>query len=88
MPRHVSQKADTVYRNAKPEAAPYRIGDGGGLFMLVEPDGNKRWRWQYARPVTSKRNTLALGDYPTVTAATPVSPNTGTPDRERSAMSR
>lgn len=69
MPRHVSQKADTVYRNAKPEAAPYRIGDGGGLFMLVEPDGTKRWRWQYARPVTGKRNTLALGDYPTVTAA-------------------
>jgi len=69
MPKLVSQKADTVYRNAKPAMGQYRIGDGGGLFLLVEPDGAKRWRWQYARPVTSKRNTLALGDYPTVTAS-------------------
>ena len=69
MPRAVSQKADTVYRTAKAKNAPYRIGDGGGLFMLVEPDGSKRWRLQYARPVTGKRNTLSLGDYPTVTVA-------------------
>jgi integrase len=69
MPKVVSQKADTYYRNVKPKDAPYRIGDGGGLFMLVDPDGARRWRWQYARPVTGKRNTLALGDYPTVTAA-------------------
>lgn len=69
MPKHVSQKADTVFRNAKPKAAPYRIGDGGGLFLLVGPDASKRWRLQYARPVSGKRNTLALGDYPAVTAA-------------------
>ncbi|MDP2431119.1 MAG: tyrosine-type recombinase/integrase [Pseudomonadota bacterium] len=69
MPKHVPQNAETVYRNAKAREAPYRIGDGAGLFMLVDPDGSKRWRWQYARPVTGKRNTLALGDYPTVTAA-------------------
>jgi integrase len=69
MPKHVSQKADTYFRNARAEASAYRISDGGGLFMVVEPDGSKRWRWQYTRPVTGKRNTLALGDYPTVTVA-------------------
>ena len=35
----------------------------------MDPDGSKRWRWQYARPVTGRRNTLSLGDYPTVTVA-------------------
>jgi integrase len=69
MPKHVSQKANTVYRNAKGKKASYRIGDGSGLFLLVDPDGSKRWRWQYARPVTGKRNTLSLGDYPTVSVA-------------------
>lgn len=69
MPKHVSQKADTAYRNAKGKKASYRIGDGGGLFLLVDPDGSKRWRWQYARPVTGKRNTLSLGDYPTVSVS-------------------
>lgn len=69
MPKHVSQKTDTVYRNAKGKEASYRIGDGGGLFLLVDPDGSKRWRWQYARPVTGRRNTLSLGDYPTITVA-------------------
>jgi integrase len=69
MPKHVSQKADTVFRTAKAKDASYRIGDGGGLFLLVEPVGAKRWRWQYARPVTGKRNTLSLGDYPKVTVA-------------------
>lgn len=69
MPKQVNQKSDTFFRNAKPHATAYRIGDGGGLYMLVNPDGRKAWRWQYARPVTGKRNTLALGDYPEVTAA-------------------
>lgn len=69
MPKHVSQHPDTTYRNAKPKSAPYRIGDGGGLYMQVNPDGRKAWRWQYARPVTGKRNTLAFGDYPAVTAS-------------------
>ena len=40
MPKHVSQKADTVFRNAKGKEACYRIGDGGGLFLLVDPDGH------------------------------------------------
>ena len=69
MPKHVSQKANTVYRNAKGKEASYRIGDGGGLFLLVDPDGSKRWRGQYARSVTGRRNTLSLGDYPTLTVA-------------------
>ncbi len=69
MPKTVSRKADTVYRTAKSKDAAYRIGDGDGLYMLVDPSGPKRWRWQYARPLTGKRNTLSLGDYPIVAVA-------------------
>lgn len=68
MPKLVPQKAETVYRTAKPRSASYRISDGGGLYMLVDPDGSKRWRFQYTRP-GGGRNTLGLGDYPTVTTA-------------------
>jgi integrase len=68
MPKLVPKKAETVYRTAKPRSASYRISDGGGLYMLVDPDGSKRWRFQYTRPVGG-RNTLGLGDYPTVTTA-------------------
>jgi hypothetical protein len=44
MPRAVSQKVDAVFRMAKPKALAYRIGDGGGLYLLVNPNGTKAWR--------------------------------------------
>jgi len=69
MPKLTAQKAETVFRNAKPAAKQYRIGDGGGLFLLVMPDGQRKWRWQYDRPISGARNMLSLGDYPTVTAS-------------------
>src|SRR6185312_11645095 len=52
--------------NAKPEAKPYKLTDGGGLFLLVQPSGAKWWRWKYRRPDTGKENTLSLGTYPEV----------------------
>ncbi|EIL88675.1 phage-related integrase [Rhodanobacter sp. 115] len=52
--------------NAKPQAKPYRLTDGGGLFLLVQPSGAKWWRWKYRRPDTGKENTLSLGTYPEV----------------------
>jgi integrase len=68
MPRLASQKPETTYRTAKPKDAVYRISDGLGLYMLVNPDGSKRWRFQYTRP-DGGRNTLGLGDYPAVGVA-------------------
>ncbi|KGP23243.1 hypothetical protein NY68_17850 [Xanthomonas citri pv. fuscans] len=47
-----------------------KLRDGGGLYLLLRPDGAKWWRWDYRRPVTSKRNTLSLGTYPDVSLAT------------------
>jgi len=55
---------DTAIRKAKPGTAPQKLRDGGGLYLLLRPDGARWWRWDYRRPVTGKRNTLSLGTYP------------------------
>ena len=56
---------DTRIRNAKPNAKPYKLSDGGGMYLLVKPDGGRYWRLDYR--FAGKRRTLALGVYPTVT---------------------
>ncbi len=52
---------DVAVRKAKPGAKPAKLTDGGGLYLLLRPDGGKWWRLDYRRPVTGKRNTLSLG---------------------------
>jgi integrase len=56
---------DTRVRNAKPNDRAYKLGDSGGMYMLVMPDGARYWRMDYR--FLGKRRTLALGVYPTVT---------------------
>lgn len=50
-------------KNAKPESKPYKITDGGGMYLLVTKTG-KYWRYDYR--FLKKRKTLALGVYPEV----------------------
>lgn len=52
--------------NAKPQAKPYKLADGRGMYLLVKPDGARWWRFDYRRPGTGKRNTLSLGTFPDV----------------------
>ena len=56
--------SDTAIRKAKPAATPTKLADGEGLYLLLNPNGSRWWRWDYRRPVTGKRNTLSLGTYP------------------------
>jgi integrase len=56
---------DTHIRNAKPKAKLYKLSDGGGMYLLVTPDGGRYWRLDYR--FAGKRRTLALGIYPIVT---------------------
>lgn len=58
--------SDTAIRKAKPGEKPIKLRDGGGLYLLLQPDGARWWRVDYRRPITSKRNTLSLGVYPMV----------------------
>lgn len=56
---------DTAVRAAKPGAAPIKLYDAEGLFLLVMPEGGKRWRFKYR--FGGKEKLLALGVYPAVT---------------------
>lgn len=51
-------------KGAKPKDKPYKLSDGGGLFLLVQPNGAKYWRMDYS--FAGKRKTLAIGVYPDV----------------------
>ena len=58
---------DTAIRKAKPQAKPFKLADGGGMYLLVKPDGRRYWRMDYRHE--GKRKTLAFGVYPTITLA-------------------
>ena len=54
--------SDAAARKAKPEAKPYKMADGGGMYLEVMPNGSKYWRLKYRFAGKEKR--LALGVYP------------------------
>ncbi len=61
---HLSDKA---VRNAKPAVKTYRLKDGDGLYLQVDPRGSKYWRLRYFH--LGKEKMLALGTYPEVSLA-------------------
>lgn len=58
---------DTTIRNAKSKDKPYKLSDGGGLFISVQPNGGKWWRFKYR--FIDKEKLLSLGVYPDVSLA-------------------
>ncbi len=53
---------DTAIKNAKPTDKPYKMQDEKGMYLLVNPNGSKYFRYNYR--FNGKRKTLALGTYP------------------------
>ena len=53
--------------NAAPARKPYKLSDGGGLHILVQPHGSKLWRLRYR--FGGRENMLGLGSFPTLTLA-------------------
>ena len=51
-------------KKAKPVVKPYKLADGGGMYLLIQPTGSKLWRLAYR--FAGKQKTLALGIYPDV----------------------
>lgn len=58
---------DTAIRRSNPQEKPYKLTDGKGLFLLVNPSGGKLWRWKYR--FGGKEKLMTLGAYPDVTLA-------------------
>ncbi|QNQ19384.1 tyrosine-type recombinase/integrase [Kosakonia sp. SMBL-WEM22] len=52
---------------SKPQDKPYKLSDGGGMYLLVNPNGSRYWRLKYR--YAGKEKLLALGVYPDVTLA-------------------
>lgn len=55
---------DLTIKAAKPGEKVSKLPDGGGLYLLLHPNGSKYWRYDYR--FAGKRKTLALGVYPSV----------------------
>jgi hypothetical protein len=55
---------DAKLRALKGKAAPFKISDAEGLYLLVAPSGSKMWRLAYR--FDGKQKTLALGHYPVI----------------------
>ena len=66
MARLVKPLTATQVSNAKPKATMYKMFDGGGLFLQVNPSGSKHWKMKY-RKNDGKEGLLTFGSYPAVT---------------------
>lgn len=59
--------SEAVIRQAEPRPKPYKISDGGGLYVSVQPGGSKLWRFKYRHE--GNENTLSFGAHPGVSLA-------------------
>jgi integrase len=55
---------DLEVRHAAPREKDYKLADGGGLHLLVRPNGSKLWRMKYR--FAGKEKLLSFGAYPSV----------------------
>ena len=55
---------DTEVRESKPSDKPYRLSDGGSLYLWVTPSSGKFWRWAYT--FGGKEKLMSFGKYPDV----------------------
>lgn len=56
--------SDVKIKNAKAAAKPMKLYDERGLFLIVMPNGGKRWRFKYR--FDDKEKLLSLGVYPDI----------------------
>lgn len=65
MARLIKPLTATQVSNAKPKEKMYKLFDGGGLFLQVNPSGGKHWKMKY-RKNDGKESLLSFGSYPAV----------------------
>jgi hypothetical protein len=54
-------------KSTKPAERAYKLADTGGLFLLVQPNGSKLWRYKFR--LNGVEGLQALGAFPEVTLA-------------------
>lgn len=58
---------DKMCKAAKPKEKPYKMFDGGGLYLEVKPSSSKLWRLKYR--FLDKEKKLCIGEYPAISLA-------------------
>ena len=58
---------DTQIRKAKPSEKPYKLTDSNGLYIVINPNGSKLWRYRFR--LDGKESVFAIGAYPDVSLA-------------------
>jgi hypothetical protein len=53
---------DIKVKTAKNTNKPYKLTDGGGMYLLVNPNGSKYWQYRFR--LNSKQGTYQIGSYP------------------------
>jgi integrase len=66
MARNGAALTEMQVRNAKPRDKPYKLFDGGGLYLEVVSTGSRIWRLKF-RQANGKENRLTFGPYPEIT---------------------
>jgi integrase len=57
----MTKLTDVKINSAKPQTEPFRLSDGGALFLEVRPSGAKLWRYRYR--LGDKQGIYAIGKY-------------------------
>lgn len=68
MPKLIVPLGDAEVKNAKAKEKPYRLYDGGGLYLEVRPNGSKLWRMKF-KQANGKEGRLSFGKYPEISLA-------------------
>jgi len=55
---------ERVIKNVKHKAKQFKLSDGGGLYLLVHPNGSKYWRFDFR--IGGKQKSSSLGVWPGV----------------------
>lgn len=60
----MSKLTDRAIKALEPKTKPYKLADGMGLYLEVQPTGARYWRFKYLFGGKQKR--IALGVYPEI----------------------
>lgn len=60
----INRLSDAAVKAAKPKASAYKLSDGAGMYLLVQPHGARLWRLKYRHG--GKERLYAIGAYPEI----------------------